>query len=203
VAGVLVLAVVAQTSMRLILPGLSANDDTVAVARRLLVQERERQDFDYLAANTAWQGRKLGPLIEHAHLANYNRQLVNWELTDPVFRDYVLNPQIHPASDGGMDWRRTLWESFYPRIRKEMSSEAAAQIVATHLRERVTIAEGAGWPSLIRDAWQKQITNEAGFHALYVAALRSCGIPARLSSKGQAEFWTGAVWTIAPRPLEL
>jgi len=43
--------------------------------------------------------------------------------------------------------------------------------------------------------------NREGFEALYVAALRSVGVPARVGAQGHAELWSGALWQAAPRPL--
>ena len=39
----------------------------------------------------------------------------------------VLSPEIDSAFDGDLNWRRELWENFYPRIRKENSAETAAE----------------------------------------------------------------------------
>jgi hypothetical protein len=68
-------------------------------------------------------------------------------------------------------------------------------------RERVTIAQGSGLPSTVAEIWRRQIANERGFEAVYVAAVRSVGVPSRLGPQSQAEFWTGAAWQAAPRPL--
>src|SRR5208282_5039922 len=89
-------------------------------------------------------------------LAVYNRELINWQVDDKIYREYVLSPVIEPstlkpsvvrnsatAGDGqpstSLNWRRPLWEEFYPRIRHESSLEDAAKIVVKHLHERVTI----------------------------------------------------------------
>ena len=67
----------------------------------------------------------------------------------------------------------------------------AAKIVVCHLRERVTIAAA---PNLSQDVpviWLKQITDEAGFETICVAALRSVGVSARLNLQHQAEFRDG------------
>jgi hypothetical protein len=93
-----------------------------------------------------------------------------------------------------------LWEEFYPRIRHETSPEDAARIVARHLRERVTIAPVSNPPRDVPAIWLRQITDEAGFEIVYVAAFRSVGVPARLNSQQQAESWDGAKWMDAPRP---
>jgi hypothetical protein len=93
-----------------------------------------------------------------------------------------------------------LWEEFYPRIRHESSPEDAAKIIVRHLRERVTIAILPDLPHDVPTIWLRQITDEAGFEIIYVAALRSVGVPARLNLQHQAEFWDGTKWDNAPRP---
>ena len=100
-----------------------------------------------------------------------------------------------------MNWRRPLWEEFYPRIRHESSPDDAAKIVVRHLRERVTIAALPNLPHDVPAIWLRQITDEASFEIIYVAALRSVGVPTRLNSQHQAEFWDGTKWDNAPRPL--
>jgi len=94
-----------------------------------------------------------------------------------------------------------LWENFYPRIRREQSPEATAETVVRFLRERVTIVQETDFPTTVAEIWQRQIANERGFETVYVAALRSVGVPSRLSPQGHAEFWTGSAWQAAPRPL--
>ena len=200
-AAVLATAALGLTALHLISPRLPASDYTLSIARKHLVQAKEMSDFAYLAAQPVWRGKPLRTLLEHVELAHYNRQLINWKLEDQVYRDYVLSPQIAPASDGGLDWRRLLWENFYPRIRREQDPAAAAEIVVRFLRERVTITQGDGLPGVVAEAWQRQVTNERGFEALYVAALRSVGVPARLAAQGQAEFCPGGSWQPAPRPV--
>lgn len=148
-----------------------------------------------------WQGKSLRSLLDYAELANYNRGLVNWTVNDAIYREYVLSPWIDTRSTGELNWRRPLWESFYPRIRKEENPEAAAQIVVRHLRERVTISSEPVLAPGITSLWQRQIADERGFSVLYVAALRSVGIGAKLNPFGKVEFWTGDRWLEAPGPI--
>jgi transglutaminase-like putative cysteine protease len=96
-----------------------------------------------------------------------------------------------------------LWEEFYPRIRHESSAEEAARIVVRHLRERVTVVAGPNLPRTVPDIWLRQLTDQTGFEIIYVAALRSVGVPARLDAKGVAEFITGEKWQTAPDPVVL
>jgi hypothetical protein len=200
-AAVLAAAALAQTALHLVPPRLTISERTLAVARKHLVAPKERSDFEFLAAKTFWSGKRLKTLLEHVELANYNRELINWKLDEQVYQEFVLSPEIDPVADGDLNWRRPLWENFYPRIRKEQGPEAAAEIVVRFLRERVTIAQGANLPTAVAGIWERQITNERGFEAVYVAALRSVGVPARLDSRQRAELWTGSTWQAAPRPL--
>lgn len=50
----------------------------------------------------------------------------------------------------------------------------------------------------VSEIWLRQITDEAGFQVIYVAALRSVGVPARLDANGRAEFYDGGKWQVAP-----
>ncbi len=199
-AAVLATWALAVTAIHLITPRFQISDKTLAIARNFLAQPKERADFEYLVAQPVWQGQKLKTLLEQVELAGYNRELVNWQLDDKMYRDFVLSPATTGGAGEKLNWRRPLWEEFYPRIRHESSLEGAARIVARHVRERVTVITA---PNLFHDVpaiWLRQITDEAGFEIIYVAALRSVGVPARLDSQRQAEFWDGAKWVSAPRP---
>jgi hypothetical protein len=201
VAAILVILAAGQTALHLVPPRLRVSERTTATARKHIVAPKELKDFDALSTHPCWQGKRLKTLLEHVELASYNRELINWTLDEQVYRDFVLSPEIAPEADGDLNWRRPLWESFYPRIRKEPNTQAAAEIIARYLRERVTVAEGPGFPGAISEIWLRQITNPRGFECIYVAALRSAGVPARLDARRQAEFWTGSEWRPAPRPI--
>ena len=200
-AVILALAALGISAVQLITPHLSVSERTLAIARKHLIQSSERADFDFLAANPSWPGKRLKTLLAHVELANYNRRLVNWNLDDQSYRDFVLSPLIDPAFDGDMNWRRALWENFYPRIRKENDPLSAAEIVVRLLRERVTISNQIQQPQSIAEIWRKQITDAEGFERIYVAALRSIGIPSKMSALQQAEIFTNGQWLPAPRPM--
>jgi hypothetical protein len=53
--------------------------------------------------------------------------------------------------------------------------------VARQLRERVIISTSADLSASIPNNWQRQSATAFGFDRIYVAALRSVGIPARLN----------------------
>jgi predicted esterase len=190
----------AETALHLVPPRFLVCERTLGIARRFLVQPKEISDFEFLAAHPIWQGEKLKTLLTHVELAGYNRELINWKLNDAMYRDFVLSPVITGTSDEPLSWRRPLWEEFYPRIRHESSPEDAAHIVVRHLRERVTIAKLPNPPLEVPDIWLRQITDEAGFEIIYVAVLRSVGVPARLDANHHAEFFDGNKWKVAPAP---
>jgi O-antigen ligase len=202
-AGIMAALAVGQTALHLVTPRLAVSERTLAIARRFLVPSKAEKDFEFLAAKPIWSSKALQTLLTHVELAHYNRELVNWKLEDHRYREFVLSPLIDPAWDGSMNWRRPLWEYLYPRIRKENSLAAAAEIVGRHLRERITITQSP--PSQpdgsVAEMWRRQSADEKGFAAVYVAALRSTGIPARLNPQGQTEYWNGAAWELAPRPV--
>lgn len=145
-AGILAALAVGQTAFHLIVPRLSISDRTLAIARKHLIQTKQQPDFDFLAVNPVWKGQQLKTLLAHVELANYNRELVNWKCTEELYREFVLSPMIAPEADREMNWRRPLWESLYPRVRREQNLESAAQVVVRHRRERVTIASGETFP---------------------------------------------------------
>jgi dienelactone hydrolase len=221
-AGIAIIVAIGQTTLHLVPPWLPVSDRTLAVARKYLIRPKELSDFEFLAKNSIWQTPimskndrstrirppRLGIVLTHVELANYNREIINWKLDEQIYRDFVLSPKIDSALDGDLNWRRELWENFYPRIRKENTTVAAAEIIVRFLRERVTVVPSLGvgvkdskLPTSIADAWKQQKCDAHGFEAIYVAAMRSAGVPARLAPNRRAEFWTGSDWQSAPRPI--
>jgi len=190
----------AETTVHLVTPYFSVSNKTLSIARRFLVQPKEHSDFEYLANQSIWHKQKLKTLLNNVELSGYNRELVNWQVDDKIYRDFVLSPVITGNAVEQLNWRRPLWEEFYPRIRHESSPEDAARTVGRHLRERVTIAAAPNLPHDVPAIWLRQVTDETGFEIIYVAALRSVGIPARLDSNQKAELWDGTDWHKAPNP---
>lgn len=194
-----VIAAVGVSAFYLFAPYLPVSDKTIAIARQYLILPKERADFDFLADKPIWQGQTLKALLAQAELANYNRELINWRIGETNYRNYVLSPVIEPSSifapqSSNLGWRRPLWESFYPLIRHESSPADAAKIVVQHLREDIAIVATKNAVYDITAIWQKRIADETGFQTICVAALRSVGVPARLNSQHEAEFFDGNNW---------
>ncbi len=189
------------TAFHLILPRVPANQDVVDLARKFLVEARLRNDFDYLILNSFSTDQPLAPLLTQLELADLQRFHFYSNLEDRTFQEYVLSPEIAPLPLDEVNWRRTLWENFYPRIRHETDPAQAAQIVVRFLRERVGIDPSYDYRVGVETIWTEQMTDEAGFERIYVAALRSVGIAARLNDTGQAELLEGKQWVPAPRAL--
>jgi pimeloyl-ACP methyl ester carboxylesterase len=200
VAGILAAVALGQTALHLVPPQLPVGEGALALARKYLVQPKQGRDFEFLTSRPIWRGQRLKALLDHVELAGYNRELINWQLEEKTYQDYVLSPGITGDAAEQVNWRRLLWEGFYPRIRHELSPQNAAGIVVRHLRERVTIAAGPNLPHDVPAIWLRQITDASGFEIIYVAALRSVGVPARLDRRGRAELLANDKWQFAPRP---
>ncbi len=193
-----VIAALGISAVHLVTPQMPVGKSALGIARKFLLHRKESDNFEWLAAQPIWSGKKMKLLLEHVQLATYNRELVNWKLGDEIYRQFVLSPEIAPGFDDQLDWRRTLWEDFYPRIRKETSLASATEIVARHLAERVTITPARSGPTSIAAICKSQRTDQAGFAVIFVASLRSVGVPARLNTEGHAEYFSESGWKLAP-----
>lgn len=201
-AAILVTVALAQTAWHFIPPSLDISDNTLAIARKSLIAPKRREDFDALAFRPYWRGQKLKTLLTHIELSNYCvYDLANWKLDTNIYQQFVSCPIIDSESEPDLNWRRPLWEFFYPRVRRETDMQSAAEIIVRSLRERVTIEPAHDWPTGVESIWRNQIATPQGFERIYVATLRSTGIPGRLDKQSKAEFWTGSEWKAAPRPI--
>jgi dienelactone hydrolase len=212
VAAALAILAVADTVLHVVPPRMKVNERTLDIARKHLLAPKWREDFETLAALPIWRGQVVGTLLEHVELAHYTvNELVNWKLDDTVYRQFVLSPVVeekfkahgwkYPLEQDEFNWRRELWENFYPLVRHENTTDAAAAIVVRFLRQRITVAPNYPKQRGVESIWNGHIANLVDFEIVYTAALRSVGVPARLSEKRQVEFWTGSEWRPAPRPL--
>jgi dienelactone hydrolase len=212
IALVFAMLATAETAIHLITPRLSVSKGSLQVTRGYLIPPKWREDFDALAAQPVWEQQKVKTLLTHVEISQYTvRQLINWKVDSQIYRDYVLSPIIAESTSeesvfeahgsGEFNWRRELWEKFWPRVRHEDTAEDAAAIVVRFLRECLAVVPN--WPRQygVESIWTNQIANIDDFHLVYVAALRSVGVPARLATNHRAEFWNGNEWHAAPCPL--
>jgi hypothetical protein len=193
------LAAAADAALHLILPRCASSQATNSLARYCLLTPEWREGFDLLTTDSGWKRRPLKQLLEHVELASLQRSQFYTNLNAQMYRDFILSPRISPSESEQWGWRRTLWEAFSPRVRKSADSIAAARTIVYFLRERVTISDESAAPEGVETCWSEGWGSEAGFEQLYVATLRSVGVAARLSKKGQAELWTGSTWEAAPQ----
>lgn len=189
------------TAIHLVTPRMAVNDLTLSMADMFLVQEEWRKDFDFVARNSVSRGKRLGAILEHPELANLQRHHFYQDLDESLYQHFVLSPVVDRLPLSELDWRRTLWENFYPRVRREHDPALGAQTVVRFLRERVGIDPAFCYRVGVETIWTQQMTDEIGFHRIYVAALRSVGIAARLNENQRAELWAGNSWHEAPRPV--
>lgn len=201
IAWVLTIAAILETTIHLGLPRLRVSETKLNVSRRWLVRAPLKNDFDWLAQKPIWRGQRIAALLQHLELANLQRKFFYSDLNEAIYRDFVLSPAIGDNDPGDLNWRRQLWESFYPRTRRETDPLSASHTVVRYLRERVTIVPDRMDYTGIKTIWEQELTDVSGFEKIYVAALRSVGIAARLNDRGQAELFAENKWQTAPRPI--
>ncbi len=194
-------AAILVTGIHLGLPRFAVNNQTVPLAETFLVQSRLQGDFEYLVSDPANIGKELGALLDHVELADLQRHQFYPSVSDELYHQYMLSPKIEPLPLNELNWRRTLWENLYPRVRHESDPAAAARMVALFLRQRIGINPAYSYRVGVETIWTEQMTDEAGFDRLYVAGLRSVGVLARLDEKKHAELFADNRWQPAPRPV--
>ena len=144
-----------------------------------------RADFDWL---TQQPGATQSPT--RAFLAS---------LPENEWREFVLSPWIDGAVED-ISWRRELWAWMAPRVCRETDAEQAAVQVARQLQLRVTSLDATVMNSIMKGAWIKGETDQAGFERLTVAGLRPVGIAARTATGGGCEILSGSRWKrLAPQ----
>jgi len=189
------------TAVHLAMPRMEVNEITLSIADAFLVRQEWQKDFDFVVQNSASRGKRLGAILAHVELANLQRYHFYKDSDQSMYQPFVLSPVVDDLPLSELDWRRALWENFYPRIRNEHDPVMAAEAVVRFLRERVGIDEAYSYRVGVETIWTQQMADERGFERIYVAALRSVGIAARLNEANRAELWTNKAWRIAPRPI--
>jgi hypothetical protein len=155
---------------------------------------------DHLANEWGMADANKKDLAEYVALADYNREIVNWKVADAEYQENVLSPVLKAGLKPDLKWRRELWIMFYPQIRNANSSLAAARILAAELRGEVEIHGQNREDFDFGEIWSSRLASGAEFEYLYVAALRSIGVGARINSHGGAEIFNSESndWVEAP-----
>jgi hypothetical protein len=175
---------------------------SACLARYFLANRTWIAEFDDLSRRPELTGVSLKTVLDESQLAHYNTyELANWRIDEDKYFRYVLSPVLDDGFDVQFGWRRELWEYLYPRIKFEQSTRECAVGVVRALRERITIDSTSDASDGVDQVWRNGVATLKNFKRIYIAALRSVGIPARISFEGNAELWTGTVWEEAPLPL--
>jgi dienelactone hydrolase len=198
-AGVAAVAAVLVSAAHLALPLLRANETTVRLARAWNVRPELRADFDWLVSQPGAPNCRLRDLLEHLNLAALQRGQFAASLPEHEWREYVVSPWI-AGTDEDIAWRRELWETLQPRVRRETDAEQAAMTVARQICLRVRFMGEPARPANPRLVWRTGVGGREDFDRLYVAALRSVGIAARLTAMNLCELFRHGKWQPAPRP---
>lgn len=196
------LSALAQTTANLALMRSEPTSANLAKAERRLLNPAEAQDWQWLLKSGLSAGVTVSEWLDTVGLANLQRRQFYGALPEGLFRDHVLSPQLMPGQTltGGL--RRELWRHFAPRVRKETDIALAAVIIARELRTRVTPqATADADANALLVAWQRGEAHPLEWESLFIAALRSAGIAARVGEAARTEIWLESAWQAAPRPL--
>jgi acetyl esterase/lipase len=185
------------SALHLALPQCPANPVTLRLARGWCVAPELRADFDWLADQPEAGSCRVGELLEHLSLASLQRGQFGTSLSDAAWREFVLSPWIQGAN-GNIGWRRELWEWLAPRVRRETSVAAAAQIVARELRRRICLKPQTSSCTSLTACWAAGQTDASHWGPLRVAALRSAGVPAKLDAAGDVQILASGTWQRIP-----
>jgi hypothetical protein len=201
VAIVTALFAVGQTTANLALGHYEATSANLAKAERRLLHSGLSRDWQWLLKSGMSAGTTVSEWIDTVELANLQRRQFYDELSEDLFRGFVLSPQVMSGWLLRGDLRRELWRYFAPRVRKESDVTKGAAIIAQELRIQVTSNPNAAAVALLL-AWQRGEAHPDEWEALYIAALRSAGVAARIGDNGRAQVWVEKAWQDAPRPLQ-
>jgi dienelactone hydrolase len=185
------------SALHLALPFCPANATPLKLARQWCVRPESRNDFDWLAQQPAIHDAKVGDCLDNLRLAELQRGQFGTALSEQEWREFVLSPGIE-SEDRDADWRRELWETFYPRMRRETAVQPAAALVASHLRSCVSPSRSAKEQRGIMQGWSAGETTPLQWESLYLAALRAVGIPARRGIDGGVLILDSGQWKAAP-----
>lgn len=190
------------TGICLLLPQCEATGFSVWVAGLLLARSHT-DDLGFLGRQETMAHKiKLETLLQHVQLADLQRHVFYKEPTTDLFQKYILSPRID-SQCANWSSRKELWDYFQPRLRNQHDPVAGAKMVLDYLQERVGIDSKYTANRDVDVIWIQGMVDEAGFERIFVAALRSIGIAARLNEFGRVEIWTGQTWVDAPAAVTL
>lgn len=200
VASAAALFAVGQTAFCLVLTRRPASADNLARAERWLLRSGLRADWEWLVKAGYSAGNTVTEWLDTVDLAALQRRQFYEALPESTFREHIQSPHLEPGQMMTGALRRELWRHFAPRVRKEADLTAAAASIARELRTRVNPQAGVKGGTL-SSSWERGEAHPIIWEALYVAALRSAGIAARMGEAHKAEIWLDSAWLAAPRPL--
>jgi hypothetical protein len=199
-SGIILGAVIVGVGMQITLASKPSGWN-IAFVRKLLIRPSDLGYFDFVLGESKPVGLPLGSIVEEVHLGSRARkETFGAAVGGHEFSCYILSDRLGAAFDGHLDWRGPLWRFFYPRVKTSNSTVDAASIVVLALRERIMVDPRIPESSDVGQLWKAKRTSLRDFDFIYVAALRSIGIAARVGKSGKAELLIGERWKLAPRP---
>jgi len=186
------------TAFHLLLLQFPVSVWSMTQAARFFIPEADREDFIHTCETANWRETRIGVAISNARLCAYNRQLVPWPVSPDMYRDFVLSPSITGNSHETFAWRRALWEHLHPAVKHLKQKDQVAAMIPQLMRQHLVITDEPSGNDDVGAILRTRITDQKGFAAICVAALRAAGVPARLNPEGRAEYYSTDSWRAVP-----
>lgn len=202
-ASVAIVLLSLQIGIHWLLPLMPASRATIWLAGRLLVANEMKADWAWLTHESSPHLQTIAEYSDNMRLASLERNSYYDMLEHGMYRRFLLSIAIDDLLRIDSEWRVEMWQAISPWSKQSRNAREGTRVVGLILREHLTVKRAAGKRSgtTISEMWQGELTDEKGFQRLYVAALRSVGIAARLDADRHAEFWTGERWEGTPKPM--
>lgn len=186
---------VSLTILQLCFRYLAVNPTTLKAGEYFCVPSESLASYRRLGASTDWQVRRVGDLIDTVRVADYNRKLAQWRISDDLYYEYVLGDNRGDGMTLLSPSRLALWFFFYPKVKGQASISDAVSIVKEYLSENAgrekALALFHGTKAQVRLV---EGGLGGGIEVLAVAILRAVGIPSRLDMDELAEFHDSSGW---------
>ncbi|MCK4417067.1 MAG: transglutaminase domain-containing protein [Candidatus Latescibacteria bacterium] len=163
-----------------------ANSEGYLEAACFLISQMKKNDLDALQADSY-------TLMEHIEYAYKAKDLVQFDLPEGLFFDYVLNFRIF--NEPVTAWRSELFETFYPLVKDVDSVKEAVLIINRWIAENIKVIGSQMVASPVLHILRAGRADKEQVPTLTVAVLRSIAIPSRMAyagccgQQGNREFW--------------
>ncbi len=161
------------------------------------------EEMAFAAAQAYAGGASAQRISDLCSLARAHRSEFYGQIPESTYLSHMLTPSSGSFADADVDLRFALWRFSRPLTKGTRSPLVAADRIVSMLRRRLIIAREELAMRSLAEAWGEGVVSATEFESLYVEALRSVGVAAKVGVGGRAIILNDGIWGNAPRPLLL